>query len=148
MNEDNELEELIKEIAVKHGIALGRDDPILILQTLNNRLLQASQKAQQALLDQYKAELEDLSLRWSTDAKEKAERILNASLDASIVAMEQLMRASAKEMLTTIKAEIDASLNRINRPIKETNRIGLMNLAASCITLLAAAVLLWTTTYR
>jgi chromosome condensin MukBEF ATPase and DNA-binding subunit MukB len=148
MNEASELEELIKEIAVKHGIALGRDDPILILQTLNKRLLQASQKAQQALLDQYKAELEDLSLRWSTDAKEKAERILNASLDASIVAMEQLMRASAKEMVTTIKAEIDASLNRINRPIKDTKRVGLMNIAASCITLLAAAVLLWTTTYR
>jgi hypothetical protein len=148
MNEDSELEELIKEIALKHSIALGRDDPILILQTLNKRLLQASQKAQQALLDQYKAELEDLSLRWSTDAKEKAERILNASLDASIVAMEQLMRASAKEMVTTIKAEIDASLNRINRPIKDTKRVGLMNIAASCITLLAAAVLLWTTTYR
>ena len=64
MNEDVELEELIKEIAVKHGIALGRDDPVLILQTLNNRLLQANQKAQQALLDQYKAELEELSLRW------------------------------------------------------------------------------------
>ena len=148
MNEDVELEELIKEIAVKHGIALGRDDPILILQTLNNRLLQASQKAQQALLDQYKAELEELSLRWSTDAKEKAERILNASLDASKVAVEQLMRASAKEMITTIKAEIDASLNRINRRIKDTNRISLINLAASCITLLAAAVLLWTTIRR
>ena len=146
MNEDVELEELIKEIAVKHGIALGRDDPILILQTVNNRLLQASQKAQQALLDQYKAELEDLSLRWSADAKEKAERILNASLDASKVAMEQLMRASAKEIITTMKAEVDASLNRINRRIKDTNRIGLMNLVASCITLLAAAVLLWTTT--
>ncbi len=88
MNEDIELEDLIKEIAVKHGIALGRDDPILILQTLNNRLLQASQKAQQTLLDQYKAELEDLSLKWSTETKEKAERILNASLDASKVAMD------------------------------------------------------------
>jgi chromosome condensin MukBEF ATPase and DNA-binding subunit MukB len=140
MNEDNELEELIKEIAVKHGIALSRDDPILILQTLNNRLLQASQKAQQALLDQYKAELEELSLRWSADAKEKAERILNASLDASKVAMEQLMRASAQEMITTIKAEVDASLNRINRPIKDINRIGLMNIIASYITVLATAV--------
>ena len=148
MNEDVELEELIKEIALKHGIALGRDDPILILQTLNNRLLQASQKAQQALLDQYKAELEELSLRWSADAKEKAERILNASLNTSKVAMEQLMRASAKEIVTTIKTEVDASLNRINRRIKDTNRIGLMNLAASCITLLAAAVLLLTTTCR
>ena len=142
MNEDNEREDLIKEIAVKHGIALGRDDPILILQTVNNRLLQASQKAQQALLDQYKAELEELSLRWSADAKEKAERILNASLDASKVAIEQLMRAGTKEVITTIKTEIDASLNRINRPIKDTNRIGLMNIVASCITLLTSLVLL------
>jgi len=143
MNEDNELEELIKEIALKHGIALGRDDPILILQTLNNRLLQASQKAQQALLDQYKAELEDLSLRWSADAKEKAERILNASLDASKVAMEQLMRASAQKMITTIKTEIDTSLNLINRPIKDINRIGLMNIIASYITVLATAVFIY-----
>ena len=148
MNEDVELEELIKEIAVKHGIALGRDDPILILQTLNNRLLQASQKTQQALLDQYKAELEDLSLKWSTEAKEKAERILNASLDASKVAMERLMQSSAKEVVTKMKAEVDASLYRISGPIKNTNRIGLMNLAGSCITLLAAAILLLTTTCR
>jgi len=148
MNEASELEELIKEIAVKHGIALGRDDPILIMKTLNNRLLQASQKAQQALLDQYKAELEELSLRWSVDAKEKAERILNASLNASKMTMEQLMRASTKEVVTTIKAEVDASLYRISGPVKNTNRIGLMNLAASYITLLATAVLLLTTTCR
>jgi hypothetical protein len=148
MNEASEREELIKEIALKHSIALGRDDPILILQTLNNRLLQASQKAQQALLDQYKAELEELSLRWSTEAKEKAERILNASLNASKMAMEQLMRAGAKEVVTTMKAEMDASLYRISGPIKNTTRIGLINLAASCITLLAAAVLLLTTICR
>ncbi len=29
------IEELIKEIAAKHGIAVSRDDPILILQTIN-----------------------------------------------------------------------------------------------------------------
>jgi hypothetical protein len=143
MNEDVELEELIKEIAVKHGIALGRDDPILILQTLNNRLLQASQKAQQALLDQYKVELEDLSLRWSAEAKEKAERILNASLDASKLKMEQLMQASANEIVTKIKVEVGASLNRISDTNKITNRIGLMNIIASCITLLSVAALLW-----
>ena len=50
----DQLEELIKEIASKHGIAVSRDDPILVLQTINNRLLQDSSKAQQAQLDQYK----------------------------------------------------------------------------------------------
>lgn len=54
----DQVEELIKEIAAKHGIAVSRDDPILVLQTINNRLMQDSSKAQQAQLDQYKEELE------------------------------------------------------------------------------------------
>ena len=146
MSHEHDIEETIKEIAAKHGIAVGRDDPLLILHTLNNRLLQDSQKAQQAMLDQYKSELEGISLRWSTDAKEKAERILNASLDTSKTTMDRLMQAGAKGLVTTIKSEMDISLNCIRGPIKDANRIGLMNIAASCITLLAAAVLLWATT--
>ena len=86
-----EVEELIKEIAVKHGIAVGRDDPIMILQTINARLMQDSQKAQQEMLDTFKSELEEMSHRWGIDAKEKAERILNASLAASKDAMGQIM---------------------------------------------------------
>ena len=149
MNEHNELEELlIKEIALKHGIALGRDDPILILQTLNNRLLQDNQKAQQAMLNQYKEELEALSLRWSSDTKEKAERILNASLESSKVAMDQLMQAGTKELLLRFTSSIDESLILIGYLIKDTKRIGAMNIIASCITVLAVAALLVSTIYH
>jgi len=145
MNDEPEIEDLIKEIAAKHGIAVGRDDPILILQTLNHRLMLANQKAQQELLEHYKYELEGISYRWSLDAKEQSERILNASLDASKSAMERLLLAGAKEVVITIRAEVDASISRISRPIRDANRIGLLNITASCISLLAAAVLLWTT---
>ena len=69
----DQVEELIKEIAAKHGIAVSRDDPILILQTINNRLLQDGAEAQQAQLDQFKQEMEALSMRWENDAKGKAE---------------------------------------------------------------------------
>lgn len=147
MNQESEVEELINEIATKHGIAVGRDDPILILQTINNRLMQDSQKAQQEMLDQFKSELENLSLRWSMDAKEKAERILNASLSASKESMDQLMQAGATEIVITIKSEVDASLDRVSGPIRDANRIGLMNILASCLTIMAAAVLLWITTH-
>ena len=142
------LEEMIKEIAAKHGIALGRDDPILILQTLNNRLLQDNQKAQQAMLNQYKEELEALSLRWSSDTKEKAERILNASLESSKVAMDQLMQAGTKELLLRFTSSIDESLILIGYLIKDTKRIGAMNIIASCITVLAVAALLVSTMYH
>lgn len=147
MNQETELEELIKEIAVKHGIAVGRDDPILILQTINKRLMQESQNAQQEMLDQFKSELEGISLRWSADAKDKAERILNASLNASKASMEQLLQAGAIEFVATIKSEVDVSLSRIGRPIRDSYRISAMNLLASCLTILAAAVLLWTSTH-
>ena len=148
MNDDNALEEMIKEIAAKHGIALDRDDPILILQTLNNRLLQDNQKAQQAMLNQYKEELEALSLRWSSDTKEKAERILNASLESSKVAMDQLMQAGTKELLLRFTSSIDESLILIGYLINDTKRIGAMNIIASCITVLAVAALLVTTIYH
>ena len=148
MNDDNALGEMIKEIAAKHGIALGRDDPILILQTLNNRLLQDNQKAQQAMLNQYKEELEALSLRWSSDTKEKAERILNASLESSKVAMDQLMQAGTKELLLRFTSSIDESLILIGYLINDTKRIGAMNIIASCITVLAVAALLVSTIYH
>ena len=144
MSEENDA--LIKEIAVKHGIAVSRDDPILILHTLNNQLLLDSRKAQQELLDQFKAELEGLSLRWSTDAREKAERILNASLVASKESMGHLMQVGTNELVATVKNEVDAALSRIERPIRDAYRIGIMNILAACLTIFAVAVLLWTAT--
>ncbi len=144
MSQENDA--LIKEIAVKHGIAVGRDDPILILHTLNNQLLQDNRKAQQELLDQFKAELEGLSLRWSTDAREKAERILNASLVASKESMGHLMQASTNELVATVKNEVDVTLSRIERPLRDAYRIGIKNILAACLTIIAAAVLLWTAT--
>lgn len=135
----DQIEELIKEIAAKHGIAVSRDDPILVLQTINNRLMQDSSKAQRDQLDQYKEELEGLALRWGNDAKGMAERILNASLAASKEAMNTRMQEGAKAMTTAVRAEIDAALI----PILDAGRIGKLNVIASCITLLAAAVALW-----
>jgi len=141
----DQLEELIKEIAVKHGIAVSRDDPILVLQTINNRLMQDSSKAQQAQLDRYKEELEELALRWGNDAKSKAERILNASLIASKEAMGQIMQEGAKATAASVRAEVDASLARVTAPIRYAHRIAMLNVLASCITLFAAAVALWVT---
>lgn len=104
---------LIKEIAVKHGIAVSRDDPILILQTINNRLMQDSGAAQQALLDSYKEEMEALALRWGLDATDKAERIVNASLLAGKEAMDGIMRESAQATASAMRSEIDSALDMI-----------------------------------
>ena len=140
---EGEVEELIKEIAAKHGIAVSRDDPILVMQTINHRLMQDTSKAQQAQLDHYKEELEALALRWGNDAKDKAERILNAALSASKDAMNQAMQENAKSTAASMRAEANLILGRMANQLKDAQRIALLNIAASCITLAAAAVSLW-----
>ena len=136
-------EELIKKIAAKHGTAVSRDDPILVLQTINKRLLQESTAAQQAQLDQFKQEMEALTLRWENDAKAKAERILNAALAAGKDALWQTMQEAGAATVLAVRLEIDAALARVADPLREARRIGMFNVVASCITLLAGEVILW-----
>ena len=137
----DQIEALIKEISVTHGIAVGRNDPLLMLQTMNARLMDDNAKAQLAMLHQYKEELEGIALRWGNDAKEKSERILNASLTASKEVMATLLQESAKNTALTIKKEVDESLSRAGMALGRAEKVAMMNLCASAITFLAVCAI-------
>ena len=117
MAADDKIEELIREIAAKHGIAVGRDDPILILQTINMKLMQDSASAQQEILDAFKSELESIAHRWGDDAKGKAERTLNAALAASKDAMTRGMQEGAKAAAEAVRREVEAVTAQLVAPI-------------------------------
>jgi hypothetical protein len=51
---DKKIDEAIQHIASIHGIAVSKDDPIMILHTMNDRLISDSKAAQQELLDNFK----------------------------------------------------------------------------------------------
>ena len=138
-----EIDELIREIAAKHGIAVGRDDPILILQTLNKRLLEDGAKVQEDMLNRFKEEIEALSSRWGEDARSKAERVLNAALSASQKMMETTGREEMAGLVQSVKAEIEASLARTRKPLRSVQLIAIFNLVAAAITLAAAFLVLW-----
>lgn len=59
---------------------------------INERLMQDSAAAQQEILDRFKSEMEEIAHRWGDDAKNKAERTLNAALAASKDAMLKRMQ--------------------------------------------------------
>ena len=142
------LENLIKEIAAKHGVAVGRDDPILILQTINARLLEDGQKAQRAMLQEHKEALEGIAQRWGVDAKDKAERILTASLSASKDAMARMMQEGAAATTAAVRGELDQALSGIARAVQQARDLGRVTLIAAAMTLLAAAVALFATLSR
>lgn len=139
---DIQADELIKEIAIKNGVLIGRDDPILMLHTINHKLLNDSSIAQQKMLDQFKSELEELSHRWGNDAKDKAEKILNAALIASKEVMTKQLTESATVITQLIKKEVDQSLLESQKPLKMAHYIATINIAASIITLLASCFLI------
>ena len=105
----DKIEDTIREIAAKHGIAVGRDDPILILHTINDRLMRESSEAQKEILDRFKEELESVAQRWEIDAKKMAERTLNAALTASKDAMSQAMQDGATASVQTVRKELAAA---------------------------------------
>lgn len=141
----DKIEAIIKEIAAKHGIAVGRDDPILILQTINERLMQDSAAAQQETLDRFKEELESIAHRWGEDAKSKAERTLNAALAVSKAAMMTGMQEGAKAAAESARREVDEAVGQLAGPIRDGRRIAVMNMIAGCMAVFAAALALLST---
>lgn len=139
----DQIDDLIRLIAERHGIAVSRDDPIFVLQTMNDHLMQDSLKAQQAQLAEYKEALEGLALRWGEDAKGKAERILSVALAGSKGAISQLMDEGARRNGDSVRTEIEASLAGLDTSIRDCARIGVLNVVAACITLVAAALTMW-----
>lgn len=131
---------LLKEIAVKHGIALGKDDPILILQTINTRLLEDGLAAQKAAMASLKEDLEEIAQRWGHDAKDKAERILTAGLSANKAAMEEAMSQGAKLAGEAVKAEIERGIKRLESASQASTRTATINMAASLIALASAGL--------
>lgn len=145
MASDDKIEELIREIAVKHGIAVGRNDPILILQTINARLMQDSQAAQQEILHSFAEELESIAHRWGDDAKQKAERTLNAALAASKEAMAKGMQDGGKTAAEAVRRELELLAAQLAAPIREARRVSYMNIVAAGMTVIAAGLALWAT---
>ena len=132
------MDEAIQEIAVKHGVVLSKDDPILILQTMNERLIEENRKSQQEILDQFREEMESISSKWRVDAKEKAEKVLNAALSSSKEAMTKLLQEAINESVQSIRTIISDSLNQTNNLKHQTRKNSLFALLISTGTIIGS----------
>jgi hypothetical protein len=141
------LEETIKEIAVKHGIAIGRDDPILILHTLNERLLKETADAQRQIMHEFREELESAAHEWETTAKNIAEKIFNAALTTSNEALKKAITEGGKTAAEVFGREVDAKLVQIGTIMRLSRILVIVNVVAVFMTVLmtviVAAAILW-----
>lgn len=136
------LDKIIQDITVKHGVLLGKDDPILMLQTMNEQLIEESRKAQQDLLVKFREEMEGISSQWKDDAKEKAEKVLNAALASSKEAMARLLQESTRESVQAMKKLLSDSLIEAHALTQKTQKFSRFTLASSATLFAASCVLL------
>jgi hypothetical protein len=141
------LDEIIKEVAAQHGVALGHDDPIIMLHTVNRRLLDDSTKAQQEILATFKKEIEEISNRWGRDAQNKAERTLTAALAASKEAMATVIAEATTQVVAGVRKEMSVALDSVSLSVSvqvnNAQTLSKINLLAAALTLLAASLTLW-----
>ncbi|EHL31873.1 conjugal transfer protein TraM [Legionella drancourtii] len=130
---NDKFDTVMQEIAVKHGVVLSKDDPILILQTMNDRLIEETQQAQAAMLAQFREEMESISSQWKDDAKEKAEKILNMALASSKEAMTHLLQEATNESVSVIKKVISNSVADVHDMAKQTKNYCLLVLFGSVL---------------
>lgn len=137
---DEKTDELIALVAKNHGISLDKTDPIMVVPTLLRYVMDESQAKQREMLDEFKSELQSAQMQWDYAAKDKADRILNAALKANTAAMEQVLITGAKQTAEIIRKEVEDSLKKSHSQVNNARRVVFWNLAASVITLLAAAI--------
>ncbi|NUW61689.1 conjugal transfer protein TraM [Cronobacter muytjensii] len=137
---DERTEELIALIAKKHGIVLDATDPILVVPTMLRFMLEESQEKQQELLDELKSELQNSLMQWDYNAKDKADRILNAALKANREAMEQVLKTAAGHTADLVRQTVTDELNKTRTENRTAKILVIWNVTASVITLIAAAI--------
>ncbi len=139
----DQIEEMIREIASEHGIALSRDDPILILQTINARLIKDHESAQKELLNRFKSELEVAASNWSEISKRNATQILNSSIDASRATFQTLINENSEVVVRKLNDERNNCIAEIVEIARSSRMVAILNIAAALMTLLSSFVVFY-----
>lgn len=129
---NDKLDALIKRIATEHGIVLSQDDPVLMMHTLNEVLLEQNEKAHAELLSNYQAVLEESFTQWREYSTKRSNAIINASLNNSQLTKDQFAEQCIQLINEKIKSEIGQEIHDLAR----------ISMQAAIINLLAAALVL------
>lgn len=120
MNSDEKLDQLLKDIALKHKTTLSREDPILMLHTINSHLIAEGEKAQVAGLREFAEKIEAVTQQWEKASQERADRVLNAALDVGKNTLDRGLAASASSWAARLEKE-NAKLSNENK--KQISRL-------------------------
>lgn len=138
------VEEVLKEIAIKHHVLLGKDDPLLMFYTMQDQLQKQALAGHERVLGEFQSEMEALTGRWSLDTTKRAEKVLNAALTSSREMMEQSVSSISAEFASAVGREGKAILGAMDQRLTSARRIAYTNVFAASLSLIAVVFLVLT----
>jgi Transcriptional activator TraM len=151
---NNKIEAIIRAVAVKHGIGLGRNDPILILHTVNGLLLEELANQQADIITQFRESLESAADHWSKNMEVKADELLSNMGNSNRQLISELIETQIDNIALAIadkSGDIAVAHQKItvnnfkslNSQIKSMRSMLYVNFAASIMALVSAILMLW-----
>ena len=136
---NDKLGVLIERIASEHGIVLSQDDPVLMMHTLNEVLLEQNEKAHAELLSNYQAILEENFNRWCEYSTKKSNAIISASVSNAQITRDQFMESCIQLIDEKIKSREGLEIYELTRISRQAAIINLL----SAILVLVSVVLVF-----
>ncbi|MCC6921751.1 MAG: conjugal transfer protein TraM [Nitrosomonas sp.] len=140
MNNDR-LDALIKRIASEHDIVLTKDDPVLMMHTLNEVLLEQNKKAHAELQNKYEAILQESFNQWHSYVSKKANALINAQHNSFSKSNDPLTDQSMQLIGEKIRIAINHEIRDLTRISRQA---AIMNLLAAVLVLVSAILVLVT----
>lgn len=138
--ESKELKEIEKLIAQTHGFYLSRDDPILILYTLNKLIMKENIQVLSRAMKNFKEEMALEALKWSDSSNIAAEKVFSMTLNAHEIEMNKLFEKIMAKITTEIEDHYSSTQKQEIFGRDSLKLAVIMNFIASFITLASALI--------
>jgi hypothetical protein len=151
---DNSMEAIIRVVAVKHGIALGRNDPILVLHTINGLLMEEFARKQELLIHEFHVNLEETADLWNKNMESITSEILGSMenshrhliselIEKHINNIDMVIADKSSDITLAQQKRTSNNLKSLNNQLKTMRLMLYVNFAASIMVLISAILMLW-----
>lgn len=136
------VDDLIRDVASRHGVGLGKDDPLLILLTVNEHLIRDMGAAQEKALADFQRTLEQAMTRVGIETTDKAERAIAAALRAARESLTAQTDDIARKAGASFEAAAGKAAGTVVRAANGVRPLVLLSVGSCLVSVLAAVIAL------
>lgn len=159
---DERMKAFLAIVAEKNGITLSPKDPIMVVFTALEYLLDKQSSEQEKIVSLFNSQVEEVTTNWKQSIHQQSEELVTQHFsttqqEAKIFAkallqetdrlLDERIDETVKNFENKLHSINDAALNILEQKVKETRNIALLNLIAALVVILAVLILTFKFTF-